>query len=98
MMAYFSNGSEGEVLDTQCSDCPLGYGWNNPQQRPLFEAPAEPRPCPTALVQSLYNYEQIGPDGQRTKMSELMNLLVNERGECQTRKILLQIREETAHA
>ncbi len=23
-MAYFSNGSEGEVLDDQCADCPIG--------------------------------------------------------------------------
>ena len=25
-MAYFSNSSEGEVLDVQCYDCPLGGG------------------------------------------------------------------------
>lgn len=25
-MAYFSNASEGEVLDAQCWDCPLGGG------------------------------------------------------------------------
>lgn len=25
-MAYFSNGSEGEKLDEQCSQCPLGEG------------------------------------------------------------------------
>jgi hypothetical protein len=25
-MAYFSNGTEGEVLDVQCADCPLGGG------------------------------------------------------------------------
>ncbi len=23
-MAYFSNGSEGEYLDNQCAECPLG--------------------------------------------------------------------------
>ncbi len=25
-MAYFPNGSSGEVLDRQCADCPLGDG------------------------------------------------------------------------
>ena len=25
-MAYFSNGCEGEVLEVQCADCPLGGG------------------------------------------------------------------------
>lgn len=25
-MAYFPNGSSGEVLDAQCADCPLGDG------------------------------------------------------------------------
>lgn len=25
-MAYFPNGSAGEVLDNQCAECPLGEG------------------------------------------------------------------------
>lgn len=25
-MAYFSNGSDGYILDKQCADCPLGDG------------------------------------------------------------------------
>ncbi len=55
-MAYFVNGSEGETLDAQCADCPLGYGWNDPAQgRFEFEIDREPRPCPVALVQLVYN-------------------------------------------
>ena len=48
-MAYFSNGTEGIVLDAQCSVCPVG---RNPDL-----------PCPVLLVQLAYNYEQVG-EGQ----------------------------------
>ena len=69
-MAYFSNSSEGEILDAQCNDCPLGYGWNNPDQLQFFER--EPRPCPVALVQLTYNYDQISPP-DRKKASECLD-------------------------
>lgn len=62
-MAYFSNSSSGEVLNEQCADCPLGYGWNDPAQQELFDREAVPRPCPVALVQLTYNYKQIRSGG-----------------------------------
>lgn len=73
-MAYFPNGIAGEVLDEQCSDCPLGYGWNNPQQGSLFEIAREPRPCPVFLVQSLHNYNQISGHGCEVTADYLENL------------------------
>ena len=42
-MGYFSNGSEGEYLDSQCGQC-----------LHLYNDGA----CPVALVQHLYNYKQ----------------------------------------
>jgi len=41
-MAYFSNGSEGEVLDDQCSDCII----------------PDDAPCPILLAQTHWNYDQ----------------------------------------
>ncbi len=41
-------------------------------------------PCPIAFVQIEYNYEQCNA-GQE-KIRELMNILVNEKGECQMKK------------
>ena len=40
-MAYFSNGSEGEVLDNECAECVL----------------TDDIPCPILWVQLEYNYE-----------------------------------------
>jgi hypothetical protein len=73
-MAYFSNGSEGEVLDEQCADCPIG---RHPDA-----------PCPVLLVQSLYNYDQC-EEGQE-KLREVLNLLINEKGICHMREVLLK--------
>ena len=89
-MAYFSNGSEGEVLDEQCADCPLGYGWKYPRQGQLFVPQEEPRPCPTALVQIDHNYDQV----KNEKLREAMDKLIATNGECLTRKLLLEIRQE----
>ena len=46
-MAYFPNGTAGEVLDDQCSECPVDN-----------EAP-----CPVLLVQTAYNYSQFYDGG-----------------------------------
>jgi hypothetical protein len=67
-MAYFSNGSEGEILEAQCEVCPLGE-----------------QPCPIMAVQLLHNYDQVGND----KLRAAMNLLVDERGICQLRPLLV---------
>jgi hypothetical protein len=42
-MAYFSNGSEGMVLDAQCAKCKI----------------PNDAPCPILFVQMNYNYEQF---------------------------------------
>jgi len=44
-MAYFSNSSDGFVLDEQCSDC-------------IHEDPEAG--CPVALAHFLLNYDQVG--------------------------------------
>lgn len=123
-MAYFAHGTEGDILHEQCANCPLGYGWNDPDQKHLFDIDAVPRPCPVALVQLTYNYSQIrgpgcekaatilerlGSDFPEADQPELgtaikwlrsddfkdaMNLLINEQGECQVRKQLVEIRRE----
>jgi len=91
-MAYFSNATEGGTLDAQCSDCPMGAGWNDPKQSRLFKDERPMRCCPTAFVQLLYNYDQV--DDKQKKLREAMTLLVNDDGICETRKILVEIREE----
>ena len=90
-MAYFPNGSSGDVLDIQCADCPLGYGWHDPKQKVLFDADPIPRPCPVALVQFMYNYDQVRPGNE--KLREAMNLLIDEKGVCLVRKELAEVRK-----
>ncbi len=68
-MAYFSNGSEGEILDRQCRLC---LGWDSA--------------CPIALVQMLYNYDQV--DKGREKLRDAMSLLIDDDGVCQMKKQL----------
>ena len=89
-MAYFPNGSSGEVLDAQCANCPLGAGWNDPSQQQLFEDERPMRPCPVALVQLMYNYDQIGVE----KLRNAMTILINDSGICQVRQQLAEIRKE----
>lgn len=50
-MAYFPNGSSGEVFDQQCSDCKL----------------ADDAPCPVLFVQMTYNYDQCHADHWKLK-------------------------------
>lgn len=90
-MAYFSNGCEGDVLDEQCANCPLGYGWNDPDQTTLFDTEPEPRPCPVALVQLTYNYDQLKKGNERLR--EAMEMLINADGVCLVRAELVQIRK-----
>ena len=42
-MAYFANGTCGEVLDMQCIECHI----------------PDDAPCPVLIVQGLYNYDQL---------------------------------------
>ncbi|WP_299084951.1 hypothetical protein [uncultured Paraglaciecola sp.] len=50
-MAYFSNSSEGGVLDQQCMDCPI----------------ADDAPCPILLVQATYNYRQLDDGNEKLR-------------------------------
>lgn len=88
-MAYFPNGCSGEVLDEQCHDCPLGHGWHDPAMRDLFEVEREGLPCPTFLIQMHYNYDQH----DIPKLKQAMTWLIDDDGICQTRKLLVEIRE-----
>lgn len=91
-MGYFPNSCAGEVLDRQCGDCPLGYGWSNPRQRKLFEDPArEPKPCPVAFVQLNYNYDQLKTGNEQLR--EALGFLIDSNGVCMTRALLVEIRE-----
>jgi len=58
-MAYFSNSSEGMILDEQCMECYL----------------PDDAPCPILLVQGLYNYDQMkaGNKKLREAMNILIN-------------------------
>ncbi len=60
-MAYFSNGSEGEVFDEQCSRCKYGD-----------------KPCPIALVQTLYNYDACN----NKVATNILDSLVKDDGTC----------------
>lgn len=65
-MAYFSNSTEGEILDNQCMQCKL------------YE-----EGCPIAIVQELYNYDQITVENAgHPQMREAMNILIDESGIC----------------
>lgn len=59
-MAYFSNGSEGEYLESQCEECLHA----NPESC-----------CPIAAVQVLYNYDQLeeGQEKLRAAMNLLID-------------------------
>lgn len=57
-MAYFSNGTEGMVLDEQCSEC-------------LHADPDVG--CPIFLVQQNFNYDQVGNQKLTEAMSCLIS-------------------------
>jgi hypothetical protein len=73
-MAYFSNGSEGMILDEQCCDCII---------------PNE-APCPILLVQEWFNYDQ----NDNPNLEKCLNMLINEKGECQMKKVLDKMKGE----
>ena len=87
-MAYFPNGSSGEFFEDQCYDCPLGAGWEDPRQESFFGFQRELRPCPVAFIQYEFNYSQVG----NKDLESAMNQLVNEKGVCQVRQQLVELR------
>ena len=89
-MAYFPNGTSGDVLDRQCADCPLGFGWNNPNQAKLFDDDRQPKPCPVAFVQLTYNYDQLNKGNEQLR--EAISKIVCDSGECKVRSLLVECR------
>ncbi len=77
-MAYFSNGTEGMILDEQCSQCPVGE--------------SEDSCCPVHAIQMLYNYDQLKKGNEQLR--EAMNLLVDGKGKCQMRVAILNANGE----
>lgn len=66
-MAYFANGTEGQILDDQCDRCIHGM--------------LDSALCPVALVQMTYNYKQL--DDGNEDLRTAMQTLINKKGECQ---------------
>lgn len=93
-MAYFPNGSSGEVLEHQCEDCPLGYGWNDPNQQTLFDPAHEFRGCPVAVVQMRHNYTQC--EDTQKPLRSAMTTLVADDGTCQVRELLVKHRKDNS--
>ncbi len=58
-MAYFSNSTAGDVLDNQCSACPV----------------PDDASCPVLLVQMEYNYKQLktGQETLRKAINSLID-------------------------
>jgi len=69
-MAYFPNGTAGEVLDRQCQDCPLN--------------PHGDDPCEVSTVHLLFNYDQVGVGHE--KLRDALRFLVSDNGTCQVRR------------
>lgn len=56
-MAYFPNGSSGEILDNQCCDCVHEDEWSW---------------CPVYAVQQLFNYDQLGKGQEKLRQAITM--------------------------
>ena len=65
-MAYFPNGTAGQVLVDQCDNCLHGMD--------------DSLLCPVAHVQTEYNYKQL--DRGNADLQAAMNLLIADQGEC----------------
>ena len=76
-MAYFPNGTSGDVLYNQCDECICGMDATD-----LVA-------CPVLTVQEEYNYDQV--DKGQEYLREAMDLLVNGKGICQMKKAMEQV-------
>jgi hypothetical protein len=72
-MAYFSNSCEGDTLDNQCAECPVG---KNPNA-----------PCPVLLAQLHWNYKQF-TNGKPNEIADILNVLVDKNGVCQMKPLI----------
>lgn len=74
-MAYFPNGSAGEILDNQCAECPLGK---------------EPCPiAATHLFYNYDQFDKQGQPIQVAV--DILNTLVNKEGICQLKPMLAKM-------
>lgn len=65
-MAYFANGTEGDILTNQCHTCL--HGMNDDVL------------CPVVSVQMTYNYDQLNDGNEDLRAA--MNMLIDEQGNC----------------
>ena len=77
-MAYFSNGSERDVLDEQCDDCHIANNY----------------PCPLLAIQEHYNYKQYEKGKGFKYLRKAMNLLINKNQSCQMKVAIDKIYPE----
>lgn len=66
-MAYFPNGTAGQILDDQCDNCLHGV--------------SDGIMCPVAYIQVEFNYKQLDKGNEQLRAA--MNTLINNAGECQ---------------
>lgn len=71
-MAYFPNGTAGEVLDEQCQNCLHGV--------------SDSILCPVAHIQMIYNYQQL--DEGNEDLRAAMGLLIQLDGTCQMKEAM----------
>lgn len=75
-MAYFPNGTSGQVLDDQCDECI--HGLSNDVM------------CPVYLAQIHFNYDQCRP--REKKLRTALNMLIDEKGNCQVKAAFEKVR------
>lgn len=73
-MAYLPNVTAGEHLDNQCWECL--HGMNDRIM------------CPVYFAQINYNYTQCSPGN--SDLREVLNCLINEKGDCQMKTVIQQ--------
>lgn len=78
-MAYFANGTEGMILDEQCCNCFY-----------IMDTDKEPKSCPVHFVHLTYNSDQLKKGNEQLRAA--LNLLVNQNGECQVKKLVDEMR------
>jgi len=76
-MCYFANSTEGMVLDEQCLNCFY-----------LLDTEDRPTLCPVHSLHLSYNSEQL----KNQQLRDALNVLVNENGVCQVKKLVDKIR------
>jgi len=80
-MAYFSNGTDGEVFDNECQGCKYGYSEDGNVN------------CPIQYVQLVYNYDACN----NKIATKILNDLVKNDGTCEMKKAFSKDFKTDAH-